>query len=240
LPFHYILVGFISLAAGFVQGLSGFGSALVAMPLLLLFMPARVAVPFCILMGLLITLQLGIGLKRHLDFKKIGPLFLGCLPGIACGTYLLKHADNMLVKKALGVILICYSLFQLFMHPKPLRLKPYWGVIAGLLTGVIGAAFSAGGPPSIIYASLNTWDKDDIKATLTGFFFLTGVIIAVAHAAAGVTSMLVIKLFALSIPLIVTGTLIGARLYKRLSHQGYLKLIYILLLIMGVMLLGTA
>jgi uncharacterized membrane protein YfcA len=68
---HYIPVALISFAAGLVQGLSGFGSALVAMPLLLLFMPARVAAPFCILMGLVITLQLGIGLKKHLDFRKI-------------------------------------------------------------------------------------------------------------------------------------------------------------------------
>ena len=239
MPAHYILVGMISFAAGLVQGLSGFGSALVAMPLLLLFMPARTAVPFCILMGLVITLQLGIGLRKHLDFKKIVPLLAGCLPGIACGILLLKHADNVFIKKALGIILIGYSLFQLFIRPRPLKLRPSWGLAAGFFTGLIGAAFSAGGPPTIIYASLNQWDKDAIKATLTGFFFLTGIIIAAAHAAAGITSILVLKLFIGSIPFVILGTFLGTGAYRKLSHRGYLKLIYILLMIMGAMLLAS-
>ena len=239
MPAHYILVGLISFAAGVVQGLSGFGSALVAMPLLLLFMPARTAVPFCILMGLVITLQLGIGLRKYLDLKKIVPLLAGCLPGIACGILLLKHADNLFIKKALGAILTGYSLFQLLVRPRSLKLRPSWGIAAGFFTGLIGAAFSAGGPPTIIYVSLNQWDKDAIKATLTGFFFLTGIIISAAHAAAGITSILVLKLFLISVPFIVTGTLLGTRAYGKLSHRGYLKLIYIMLLLMGVMLLGA-
>jgi len=230
-------VGLISFFAGLIQGLSGFGSALVAMPLLLFLIPVQVATPFCILMGLVITAQLGIGLKRHLDVKKIAPLFIGCLPGIACGTLLLKNADNNLIKPALGALLIGYSIFQLFSRPRSIELRPLWGVVAGFLTGLIGATFSAGGPPTIIYTSLNHWDKDAIKATLTGFFFLTGVIIALAHMAAGITSLLVLKFFVVSLPFIILGTSAGTVLYVRLSHRGYLKLIYVLLFCMGMMLL---
>ncbi len=230
----------ISFAAGFVQGLSGFGSALVAMPLLLLFFPARVATPFCILLGLTITLQLGMGLKKHLDFKKILPLFLGCLPGIACGTIILKNADDTVMKPVLGLILLTYSLLQLFTRPRAFRLHPAWGIGAGFLTGLIGAAFSAGGPPTIIYTSLNNWPKDTIKATLTGFFFLTGIIIAIAHAVAGITSTLVIELFLVSIPFVVSATYLGSVAYRHLSHRGYLKLIYTLLLLMGIMLITTS
>ena len=207
------------------------------MPLLLLFMPARVAAPFCILMGLSITLQLGIELKSHIDLKKIGPLLLGCLPGIACGTIILKHAENTLIKEALGLLLVGYSLFQLRVHLKPTRLHPSWGVAAGFLTGLIGAAFSAGGPPSIIYATLNDWDKNAVKATLTGFFFLTGIIIAIAHALAGITSMLVLKYLAAAIPFVIVGTFTGSRIYQGLSHRDYIRLIYVLLLAMGVMLI---
>ncbi len=232
-----MLTGIICLGAGFVQGLSGFGSALVAMPLLLLFLPGRMAVPFCILMGLVITFQLGIGLKRHLDVRKIAPLFLGCLPGIICGTLLLKNMDNLFISKALGFILVAYSLFQILIKQKQIRLNPLWGIVAGFLTGVIGAAFSAGGPPTIIYTSLNRWDKDSIKATLTGFFFLTGILIAAAHALAGITTLAVLKLFLASIPFAATGTLAGTVLYRKISYHGYLRLIYLLLLFMGLMLL---
>ncbi len=230
------LVAAIAFLAGFVQGLSGFGSALVAMPLLLQFLPARLATPFCILMGLVITSMLSLDLKQHLDWKKIGPIFLGCLPGIALGTYFLKTVDNSVIKKLLGLILISYSLFQLTVHVKPKKLSWVWGIIAGFLTGTIGAAFSAGGPPTIIYTSLNDWNKDEIKATLSGFFLLTGILIAIAHAAAGITTKEVLILFATGLLPVIIGTKLGSRAYSYLSHRSYLKLIYSLLLVMGLLL----
>ncbi len=231
------LTGLIAFVAGFVQGLSGFGSALVAMPLLLLYMPARTATPFCILMGLVITSMLSLDLRRHLDWKKIGPIFVGCLPGIAVGTYLLKTVDNHVIKKLLGIILITYSLYNLMVRVKPRKLNRLWGVAAGFMTGAIGAAFSAGGPPTIIYTSLNDWNKDEIKATLSGFFLLTGILIAIAHAISGITTRQVLILFAFGLIPVIIGTKVGNRLYAKLSHTNYLRVIYGVLIIMGLMLI---
>ncbi len=237
---HLLLVAAIAFLAGFVQGLSGFGSALVAMPLLLLFMPARTATPFCLLMGIFITLILSLKMKRHLDLKKIAPLFAGCLPGIVIGLEILKNAQDQAIKLFLGLILIGYSTFQLTYRPRQRRLSRPWGILAGFLTGVIGAAFSAGGPPTIIYVTLNNWDKDQMKATLTGFFLLTGTLAAAGHALCGFTTLAVLKLFAISAPLVAAGTLAGSTLYGRMSHSGYLKTIYVLLIFMGLMMLFDA
>ena len=67
----YFLIALIFLAAGFVQGISGFGSALVAMPLLALVVDVKTAVPLCVLNGLLITLFLTLRLKAHINWRKI-------------------------------------------------------------------------------------------------------------------------------------------------------------------------
>ena len=235
----HILVGSIAFLAGFVQGLTGFGSALVAMPMLLLFLPARTATPFCILMGLVITSMLSMGLKSHLDWKKIGPIFLGCLPGIACGTYFLKHANDLVIKRLLGIVLLSYSIFRLYVHLKPKRLHFSWGILAGFLTGAIGAAFSAGGPPAIIYTSLNDWNKDAIKATLSGLFLLTSALITIAHVLAGIITREVLSLVLWATPSVILGTMLGTLVYKKLSHRDYLKTIYVLLILMGIMLLGA-
>ncbi len=233
----FILVASIAFLAGLIQGLCGFGSALFAMPLLLQFLPARTATPFCILIGLIITSILSIDLKRHLDWKKIGPIFTGCIPGIAVGTHFLKTVDNGVIKVLLGLLLISYSLFKLFISARQKGLNRLWGVLAGFFTGAIGAAFSAGGPPTIIYTSLNDWKKDEIKATLSGFFLLTGILIAAAHALSGITSWTVIKFFIISIVPVSLGTILGTRLYSRLTHRGYLRLVYIILLGMGFLLI---
>ena len=231
------MVSSIAFFAGLIQGLCGFGSALFAMPLLLQFLPARIATPFCILMGLVITSILSLDLKRHLDWEKIGPIFIGCIPGIAVGTYFLKTVDNGIIKLLLGLILIFYSLFKLFVSVRQKRLNRLWGVLAGFFTGAIGAAFSAGGPPTIIYTSLNDWKKDEIKATLSGFFLLTGILIAIAHILSGITTWTVIRFFMISAIPVTLGTMLGTRLYNRLTHKGYLRLIYTMLLVMGVLLI---
>ncbi|WP_456384925.1 TSUP family transporter, partial [Desulfolithobacter sp.] len=63
-----LLAGTVFLAAGFVQGLTGFGSALVAIPLLSLLMDVKTAVPLCTLNGMIITMYLGWRLRNHLHW----------------------------------------------------------------------------------------------------------------------------------------------------------------------------
>ncbi|RJX25433.1 MAG: sulfite exporter TauE/SafE family protein [Desulfurivibrio sp.] len=230
----------IFLAAGFTQGISGFGSALVAMPLLLLFLDARTAVPLCMLNGLIITAFLSLQLRRNVDWRKIRPLVIGCLPGIYVGARFLKEADSDLIKLLLGVMLVGYALYNMFCKPGPGTVAPFWSYIAGFFTGVIGSAFSAGGPPTIIYTTLTDWDKDDIKATLSVFFFTTGLIMAGAYTLAGLITTAVLRYFSVSAAFVLLGVMAGAFCYGKVARETYLKIILNLLVVMGGMLIFSA
>ena len=94
----------IFLLAGFTQGVSGFGAALVAMPLLSMIMDIQTAVPLYMLNGLVLTLYLSLQLRSHVDLKKIRPLFLGCLPGIYIGLLALKNLHSNLLQISLGCL----------------------------------------------------------------------------------------------------------------------------------------
>ncbi len=237
---YYLFLPVIFFLAGFTQGVSGFGSALVAMPLLLFFMDAQTAVPLCMLNGLIITAFLSLQLRRHVDWKKITPIIIGCVPGIYVGARFLKEADSDLIKLLLGIMLTMYCLYSLLFKPQPQKVQPYWAYIAGFCTGVIGTAFSAGGPPTIIYTTLNRWKKDDIKATLSVFFFITGIFIAVAHAVTGLTTQIVLKNFSISAIFVLLGVWAGSFCYGKIKQKTYLKLILNLLLVMGGMMIVTA
>ncbi|MBI5559443.1 MAG: sulfite exporter TauE/SafE family protein [Deltaproteobacteria bacterium] len=234
------LIALIFLAAGFTQGLSGFGSALVAMPLLLLFLDAKTAVPLCVLNGLVITAFLSLQLRSHVDWRKIIPPLIGCLPGIYVGDFLLRKADGSLIKLLLGVLLIGYALYCMFLQPKPRKIASFWPYVAGFFTGLIGSAFSAGGPPTIIYTTLTGWNKDAIKATLSVFFFTTGIFIAVAHAMSGLTTPVVLRYFFLSAGFVLFGVMAGSFCYGRVERETYLKIILNLLVIMGGMMIFSA
>ncbi|BCO10817.1 hypothetical protein GF1_31930 [Desulfolithobacter dissulfuricans] len=233
-----LLTGTVFLAAGFVQGLTGFGSALVAIPLLSLLMDVKTAVPLCTLSGMVITSYLGWQLRDHLHWHRIRPLLLGSIPGVLAGVTLLKKVDSDVIRSGIGVLLITYSTYNLLVRPRPVNPGRFWAILAGFLTGAIGAAFSAGGPPVIIYTSMTSWKKDVIKATLTGFFVLNGVVTVTVHATSGITTSTVLGYFAVAAPCVLAGTMLGSRVYGRIRRDTYIRLIYWFLIAMGIMLVA--
>ncbi len=230
----------IFLLAGFVQGMTGFGSALVAMPLLSLCLDVKSAVPLCILNSVVITTFLALKLKKHLDRKKIFPLCIAAIPGMIVGITLLKKVRSEHLGMGLGVLLVIYACYNLLIKVRQRKLHPAWSYLAGFSSGAIGAAFSAGGPPTIIYATLNDWDKDEIKATLSGFFLFNSYLIATAHAVSGLTTVSVLTAFICSAPFVLLGTVLGSHCYGRIEKLLYLKVIFIFLILMGLMMIVTA
>lgn len=232
-----LYVGVIFLLAGFVQGLTGFGSALVAMPLLSLSLDVKTAVPLCTLNSVVITTFLVLRLKKHMDWRRIAPLCLAAIPGLMVGIGLLKQVSSRSLSAGLGILLFSYSLYSLSVQVAPRPLGRLWAYVAGFFSGAIGAAFSAGGPPAIIYATLNDWEKDEIKATLSGFFLFNSYMIASTHALSGMTTRTVLSLFFYAAPFVFAGTLLGSMYYGRVNKARYLKVIYCILAGMGVMMI---
>ena len=233
----FIFCGFIFLLAGLVQGLTGFGSALVAIPLLSLIIDIKTAVPLCLLNGLIITTYLAIKLRRHLDWQKISPLLIGSLPGVVVGIGLLKEIEGTYIRYAIGVLLILYSLINLLFSPRPLHPGKGWGYLAGFFSGAIGSAFSVGGPPAVIYTTLTSWTGKQIKATLTGFFATNCYITVALHAVSGITTLTTIKIFAFTAPMVLIGTFLGSLISGRINRKTYLRLIYFFLIVMGGMMI---
>ncbi len=233
----HLLAGLVFLGAGFVQGLTGFGSALVAIPLLCLFLDVKTAVPLCILNGLVITGYLALRLRRELDRRKILPLLLGALPGILVGTTLLRRVDAVAIRTGIGLLLVSYSLYGLFFRPRAVHPGRIWAYAAGFCTGAIGAAFSAGGPPAIIYTTLCGWSKDEIRATLTGFFAANSLLIVTAYVVTGVISGATLGYFAVTGLFVLTGTVLGSMAGDRIDRKTYLRIIYLFLAAMGMMML---
>jgi uncharacterized membrane protein YfcA len=237
LPFY---ISIIFLLAGFIQGMTGFGSALVAIPLLSLCLDMKSAVPLCTVNSVVITIFLALRLKKHLDLKKIFPLCVAAIPGMFVGITVLKKVSSNELSIGLGSLLVAYSCYSLLVRIRQRHLHPLWAYLAGFFSGAIGSAFSAGGPPAIIYATLNDWNKDEMKATLTGFFLFNSSLNATAHAISGMTTTMVMTLFLCSAPCVLLGTVLGSLCYGRMERGVYLRAILTFLIVMGAMMIITA
>jgi uncharacterized membrane protein YfcA len=175
-----------------------------------------------------------------MEKKKILPLFLGSIPGIYIGAIFLNHMESDILKLLLGLLIIMYAVYSLIFHPRPRKIHTIWAYVTGLCTGFIGSAFSAGGPPAIIYTSLTNWSKNQIKATLTGFFLLASLVTAVVHAAGGLTNEIVIKYFLASFFFVLAGVFAGSQLYSRISRREYIKFILCTLIVLGAIMVVSA
>ncbi len=231
------LLCFIFFLASWVQGVTGFGSALVAIPLLSLVIDIKEAVPLCILASLIITTYMAILLRKHFDKKKIIPLCLGSIPGIVIGSTLLKTVPSEIIRTFLGILLVSYALYNILFTIRQRPISHRWGYLAGFLSGSIGAAFSAGGPPSIIYTTLSNWSKDEIKATLTGFFCFNSYLVAITHLIIGLTTKQVGHYFLFAAPFVLIGTAVGSYCYRFFNKTLYLRIVYIFLVIMGILMI---
>jgi len=229
----YLLVCCIVFFAGFTKGLSGFGSVLVALPLLAIFLDIKTVVPFMMLCALSMTIILLFQLWKHLDWKSIYPFFLGALPGIPIGVVFLKKFDKDLIHVVLGVTLISYSIYSFFFKQFEKEIKDWWAYLFGFLSGCLDGALSSGGPPAIVYTSMKSWSKDKVKVTLQGYFLLVESMTVIFHAISGLTTLAVVRFFIISMPVLIMGTYVGSFLYGKLNDEIYKRIILGILAILG-------
>ena len=229
----YLLLCLVVFFAGFIHGFSGFGSILLSLPLLAIFLDIKAVIPLVALYGLAITILLLFQLWRHLTLTKLYPLLVGAFPGVPVGVFFLKTLDRPTIQWILGIILVLYSLYALFSRSAHQGIKEKWGYLFGFLAGCLGGALSATGPAVIVYTSLQAWDKDRIKVTLQGFFLISGIVVVFFHAVNGLTGLPILKLFFISVPAMILGTYAGSFVYNKVGEQDYKRIILLLIALLG-------
>jgi uncharacterized protein len=234
---EYTLIVFITFLAGFTQGLSGFGSILLALPLLTIFLDIKTVIPLVALHGFFTTVILLIELRAHLEWQEVLPLFVGSIPGIPIGVFFLKNMNTDIIQLTMGFILASYALFSLFSRPVIWEMKKAGASVVGFLAGCLGGALGAAGPPVIVYTSLQPWTKDKIKATLQGFYVASGLIVVFLHALNGLTTIPVLWYFVVSMPALILGTYFGSFFYGRISERSYKKIMFVILALLGAFLI---
>jgi len=232
LGIEFFLIGLIIFFASFAQGFAGFGFALVSIPLLSMIIDIKHAIPLGALCGLVINIYLLIELKDHVKFFNFKNLLFGSLVGIPIGAYFLAKANPDLLKTILGILILLFVFFSITQKIRATGLNDRWGYFFGLLSGLFGGALNTNGPPVLVYFYLQGWDKVKQKASITGFFIITSVIIVSMHITTGVTTEGVFKDFLIYLPFVIIGQIIGNRLFNKIPSLLFQKVIlYSLLLI---------
>jgi uncharacterized protein len=230
----------IAFIGGLVQGLTGFGLALVALPLMGLFIDIKIAIPLLLLLGLVINSTLISQLFKHFDYKKWILLFIFSLPGMPLGIYVLKYVDPKYLELLIGVVVICTSIFSMLNTSSLKELNKFWIAFAGFASGFLGGSIGATGPPIIIFTSLQPWDKEQIKTTMVSYFILTGLGILLFYIFNGLITKQILISFGYCVLPLISGVACGIYIFNRINDLLYKRTINLFLLFLGTMLLAKS
>jgi uncharacterized membrane protein YfcA len=231
---HYILASLILLCAYLIRGITGFGSGLIAIPLLAHFLPLSFVVPMVLVVDFVASVALSSHTRLQVHWDEIKSLIVPSIAGMLIGALLLVNLPREPLLIGLGSFIVFFGLRYLFNVHSETSISRWWSLPTGLLGGLIGAMFGTGGPPYVIYLSHRLHDKTRLRGTLSGLFMIEGGLRIITFLVMGLfmqAQMLTTILLAL--PVMAIGLMLGHRIHLGISNRQQLALIGMLLIASG-------
>lgn len=226
-----IIIAAGAFIGGFVNGLAGFGTGLVALGIWLHAAPPAVAASLVIICSVIAQCQTIPAIWHAIDFRRIWPMLAAGVLGVPIGASLLGHVNADAFRLGIGVLLVVFSTTMLIGRA---RTAIRWGgraadAVIGLGGGVLGGLSGLSGPLPIMWAALRGWSKDQRRGVFQAYnLTILGAALA-AHAAEGLVTREVGWLLLLALPGTLSGAWLGARAYRRLSDHHFHQIVLCLL-----------
>jgi uncharacterized membrane protein YfcA len=225
----------ITCGAALCQSLTGFGFALVMVPLLSLAWDVKSAVVTSTVLGTFALLPLVFEARRHVRLAAVAALLAGSLAGIPVGILLLDWIDPEALKILVGLTVIAASvLVYRVREVRATRAGGMPAVAAGVVSGVLRASTSMGGPPAVLYLLGVEKDVEAFRGTILAFFLPMSLVTIVGLAAVGRVTPDVVRTSAIALPALVVGLVVGAWLRYRVQGEVFRIVVLMLLILTSV------
>jgi len=233
--FELSFIAFGWLIGGFINGIAGFGAAMVAMPIIAPFIDLSLAVPSCVLLVLTLNCQVTWTFRRHISFRYLKGIMIGAIPGVLLSSWFLHSISEIWLKAAMGSFISVYALWGLITKKeiKEKEIHPLWGYLSGTLSSGLGMAFGFNGPPLAAYVAYCGCDPKSAKGILGTGFIITGCFIVIAKAIAGQITGPVLMVYLAATPAVILGSKLGIFFSGYISDKAFRKVLFTALALMG-------
>ncbi len=235
-PAAYALLFFGALAGGFVSGLAGFGTALMALGIWLYVLPPSLAVPLVLICSVIAQTSTLPSIWRTIDFRLVWPFLVGGLAGVPLGIRLIAHADPNVFKLTIGVLLLVFPAALFFQRaPMAISFGGKWADAAiGFAGGILGGLAGLSGPLPILWASVRGWGKEERRGIFQTFNWTILATALCVQIATGLVKPDVIWLVLFAFPGTLAGAWLGTRTYHALSDRNFGDIVLGLLFLSGI------
>lgn len=233
-PGVYLAAPFIVVAAYTVFGISGFGSALISIPLLAHFLPLRTVVPMMLLLDFSAAVMSGLRYRDDADRREFRVLAPGIVLGAILGVWLLARTPGESLLVPLGLSVAGFGTYNALRTHRPITFGQAWGYPVGFAGGLVAALFGVGGPLYATYLSGRLRDPSQLRATISLVFVLSTSLRIGLFLLTGLLLRPELWLAALSLlPLVYAGIRLGQHVHARVSRTALVRAVSVLLVASG-------
>ena len=242
--FEWVLLVFATFAGALIQAATGFGFAIVAAPFFLAAIDSTVAVPLLVMLHIVQSAMLVPRIWLEIPGRHLRALLIGAAVGCPAGLVLFLAADVRSLKLLAGIVILAASLLLLIRQkrkvfttgapsgpisqPRDLPL-----IVTGAVSGAMTALLVMPGPPLMIWLMGAHLPAVATRALSLSFFAACYVVVGVLSIAAGQLGPAEWGMAAVLSPLVVAGTIGGARLAGRMGEARFRTVLLVLLILSG-------
>lgn len=211
----------MALMAGLARGFSGFGAALIFMPLASAVVGPKLAAPVLLVIDAVAAAGLIPDAWRRSDRRAVGTMTVGAVAGVPLGTAALVHLDPLAVRWM--VVALVAALLALLASGWRYqgRLSVPLTVAVGAASGLFSGAAQVGGPPVVAYWLGGPAPSASVRANIVLYFAASTVLTGVSYLAGGLITRAVLVLALATGPAYALGLFLGSGLFGRASEVAF-------------------
>lgn len=209
------------LLASVTRSLTGFGFALVLVPLLSAFWDLRAVVATSAVLGVVSSLALLVEARGQVEWRRVLLMLLGTAAGLPLGVHLLKSLDPSLIKLAIGVLVILFSVLMWLGRTWKFEREGVPLVVTGFVGGLLQGSAGMGGPPVVLFLLGQGTPKAAFRNTLVAYFVPTTVYSVAMLTLAGLVTADVVRTNLVLLPALAVGLWLGRWLLQRVQQGAF-------------------
>ncbi len=221
-----IVLAGTALFAAFVNGAIGYGFSSLTVPLALVFYTNRILNPAVVLIEILLNLYvLFINLNGvPAVWKRVFPILVGLLPGIAVGGFVLASLEPGWVKFGTYTVILPLILVQAAGWRRPVRSTWLIGLPFGTALGILYSVTTISGPPLAILFNNQGLVKNEFRAGLALVRVAESSVTAMVYYQLGLFIPESESILLVFLPCVVVGVPLGAYIIRRLDAETFRRI----------------
>ncbi|MTK13055.1 MAG: sulfite exporter TauE/SafE family protein [Clostridiaceae bacterium] len=233
-----ILFGLTVLITHFLEGITGFGCTVLAMPFCIMLVGIKVSKPILAICSLLLSIFIIINSYKHILWNHYIKILCYVSLGLPLGFWAFDKLPESTLKRILALFMIAVAIRGLLLsYGKYKATKPINNHVLSFilfLGGCIHGAFASGGPLVILYASEKIKNKTNFRATLCLLWITLNTIVILQSFIKGSLTSDTLRLLLFILPFLFIGAVLGNWAHYRIKDSIFSKMVYIVLFISAV------